>query len=105
MNFYLWALVIALVILIICLIGIGILMQYQNAGMKFPLHPNPCPDLWNITTDNNCVSNGNNVGSITAGTSIPKLASSSATDICKSYKLARQYNINWDGVSNYNGCS
>lgn len=116
MNFFSIASIIALVILIICLIGIGILMQYQNAGMKFPLHPNKCPDLWTLSSDGTtCTSNGGkNTGSIDSnnpvgfgksGTNytISPLSSSKAT--CDKYLLTRKNNVNWDGVSNYNGCT
>ena len=105
MNFYMLSLVIALGILIICLIGIGILMQYQNAGMKFPLHPNVCPDFW--TVDNagtTCTkpASGTNAGT-NAKNTVNSLANSK--DICTQYKWSRQNNVNWDGVSNYNGCA
>jgi hypothetical protein len=105
MNFYSIASIIALVILIICLIGIGILMQYQNAGITFPLHPNKCPDLWTFdATQNKCVSNANkNVGKLPPSTPVDPLTSSKAT--CDKYIWTRQNGINWDGVSNFNGCS
>jgi hypothetical protein len=114
MNFYSIASIIALVILIICLIGIGILMQYQNAGITFPLHPNKCPDLWTLSSDGTtCISNNKNTGTIDKSTvgfgqsgsnyTISPLTSSKAT--CDKYLLARKNGINWDGVSNFNGCS
>ena len=100
-KFYSIALIIALVILILCLIGIGILMQYQNAGMKFPVHPNICPDLLNVNNDNTTCSPHNNlvnVGKLTDKTYELK------SNICLNQKWAKENNINWDGVSNYNGC-
>jgi hypothetical protein len=115
MNFYSIASIIAFVILIICLIGIGILMQYQNAGMKFPLHPNQCPDLWTLDpTNNKCVSSTQNIGTLATNSNgfdkdnnnnykIDPLTSAQAT--CDKHKLARSKGINWDGVSNYNGCN
>lgn len=100
-KFYNITLFIALAILIICLIGIGILMQYQNAGMKFPVHPNICPDLWNISSDNTiCTPHDQsvNVGILTDKKYTP------SSNICTNYQWTKQNGINWDGVSNYNGC-
>ena len=101
--FYKYALLISVVFLIVCLIGIGILMQFQNAGTKFPLHPNVCPDKWKISTDGKtCTKGTTNIGK--ADTPSP-LVLSDYPMICNKYKWAKQYNVNWDGVSNYNGCS
>ena len=97
--FYKYALMIAVVFLIICLIGIGILMQYQNAGTKFPLHPNVCPDRYLIDPTDNTMCKAKD----------PKqygdLPLTSVPNICDKYNWAKKYNVNWDGVSNYNGCS
>lgn len=98
--FYKYALMISVVFLIICLIGIGILMQYQNAGTKFPLHPNVCPDLFIISTDNlRCVKRSQ--------TDVSFSTLSMGSSICEKQKWAKDStrNYNWDGVSNYNGCS
>lgn len=105
MNFYLIALIVALVILIICLVGIGILMQYQNAGIKFPLHPNTCPDLWTLSNDGqSCTAPPiENRGSITASQSVP-ISNMGATTCLKKKWAKTNGGINWDGVSNYNGC-
>ena len=103
--FYKYALLIAVVFLILCLIGIGILMQFQNAGTKFPLHPNVCPDRWN-TTDNG-------VSCTKPAAGQPNVGKSTTTDItlslypniCDKYKWAKDNTVNWDGVSNYNKCT
>ena len=95
--FYKYALLIAVVFLIVCLIGIGILMQFQNAGTKFPLHPNVCPDKWTISADgSSCTSPEINSSTIEL---------SKYPNICDKYKWAKDNNINWDGVSNYNKCT
>lgn len=97
--FYKYALIIAVAFLIICLIGIGILMQFQNSGTKFPLHPNVCPDVFAIDSTNKICNprppNPNNYGG---------LILSDVPTICDKYNWAKKYNVNWDGVSNYNGC-
>lgn len=101
-RFYNIALFIALAILIICLIGIGILMQYQNSGMKFPVHPNICPDLWNVSSDNTTCQAPK--PSVNVGTFTDLSYNLSNNNICTNYKWAKQHGINWDGVSNYTGC-
>ena len=103
-NFYKIAILIGIIFLILCLIGIGILMQYQNAGMKFPIHPNVCPDLWTSQNGTTCENTTNlNIGKLTAGNN--NITLSSYPNICDKYKWATNNKINWDGVSNYNGCS
>lgn len=112
-SFYKFALIIAIVFLIICLIGMGILLQYQNAGLKFPEHPNTCPDFW--TTD---ISGGNtgtrciapdpsrNMGNITnPARDLSYSYVEMGVNICDKYKWATKNKLNWDGVSNYNGCT
>jgi hypothetical protein len=101
-KFYKIGIIIAVVLLIIGLVIMGILLQFQNAGTKFPLHPNTCPDLWdssanglscvNATSDNKGVYNKND------------LVLSEIPNICDKYKWANVNGVNWDGVSNYNGC-
>jgi len=113
-RFYAIALIIALIVLIICLVGIGILMQYQNSGLKFPLHPNTCPDLWNLSGDGTqCVGTiGKNLTQTQndktpangGGNKYPATGSIKDKTICENYKWAKAGEINWDGVSNYNGC-
>ena len=103
--FYKIALLFALIFLIICLIFIGILMQYQNVGKKFPLHPTVCPDRW--TTPDNGVTckvdiNGYNKGK---GSGVSSLTTSTIPNICDKKKWATTNGVRWDGVSNYNGCS
>jgi len=108
-KFYKIGLIVAVVFLIICLIGMGILLQFQNAGTKFPIHPNTCPDLWTLTNDKERCSVPKtqiNMGSIKpwvadASYSFSQLG---GNNICGQYKWATENNINCDGVSNYNSC-
>lgn len=97
--FYKYALIIAVVFLIVCLIGIGILMQFQNAGTKFPLHPNMCPDKWTISSD------GKTCNLMANGVASKSISLSTYPSICEKYNWAKKQNVNWDGVSNYNGCT
>jgi hypothetical protein len=101
--FYKYALIVAVIFLILCLIGIGILMQFQNAGTKFPLHPNVCPDRWDIS--NNGLACSHPIDGINEGTNRVDITLSAYPNICDKYKWAKENNVNWDGVSNYNKCS
>lgn len=98
-KFYKIGIIIAVVLLIIGLIIMGILLRFQNAGTKFPLHPNACPDLWSRSDDGTmCIPNApnpNNYGN---------LIIRSLPNICDKYKWTIINGVNWDGVSNYNGC-
>ena len=103
-TFYKLAVLFTLIFLIICLIGIGILMQNQNAGKKFPYRPTVCPDLW-TTTDNGltCSTSDKNKGTLTG--SSPSLTLSSVSTICEKKNWAKTNGVRWDGVSNYTGCA
>jgi hypothetical protein len=65
MGFYSIVIFIALLFLIGCLVFIGFLMQYQNAGQTFPPAINSCPDNWTVQ-GNVCVvpTGGSNLGHI-----------------------------------------
>jgi hypothetical protein len=109
-RFYKFALIIAIVFLIICLIGMGFLLQYQNAGMKFPEHPNACPDFWttDVSGGGRCIvpDPSRNVGNITPWSrDLSYSYVEMGVNICDKYKWATQRKLNWDGVSNYNGCT
>jgi hypothetical protein len=108
MNFYLISLIIAIGILIICLVGIGLLMQFQGSDVKFPLHPNTCPDLWTLSSDaTECTSPDltTNKGTLqNPASGNHKLILGAYKTTCDKKKWAKGKGINWDGVSNYNGC-
>lgn len=48
-GFYKMVLIVALVLLVIALIGLGILLQHQDSGKAFPPSQNVCPDGWEVT--------------------------------------------------------
>jgi len=102
--FYKIALLFALVFLIICLIFIGIIMQYQNAGKKFPLRPTVCPDRW--TTPDNGVTCKLGIDGYNKGKgSVNSLITSSVPNTCDKKKWTTITGVRWDGVSNYTGCA
>lgn len=121
-NFYMIVVLIAVVILVLCLTGIGILMRYQNAGQQYPPTANTCPDGW-TTIGTSCTSpdlatgitygtdGTNGYRETTTGTA-PNVTRKATVnfsdgywnDVCKKKKWANKYAINWDGVSNYTKC-
>ena len=118
-SFYMIVVLIAVVILVLCLTGIGILMRYQNAGQQYPPTANTCPDGWDITSGTSCTSpilpanthygvNGTNgytfsTNPTRTGDTI-NFSNTYWNDVCKKKKWANKYAINWDGVSNYTKC-
>lgn len=49
MNFYTIVVVVAASILILCLIGMGIIMNSANKSAPFPPGKGPCPDGWTVS--------------------------------------------------------
>jgi hypothetical protein len=114
---------IAAIILIVLLAYIGILMASNKSALVYPPISNSCPDKWKVDADGNCIipQNGNNLGSYSASiantTNTPGLISGSNLinpndpawsagkgSICTKKGWANSYNIQWDGVTNYNSC-
>jgi len=107
-KFYTFALLFALVFLIVCLILVGLMMQNQSSGKKFPLRPTVCPDKWRAETDSNniatkCIFNIQNKGKET--NTNENLILSTVPNICDKKKWTISTGVRWDGVSNYTGCS
>ena len=104
----------AVVLLILCLTGVGILMGYQNANLTFPPSQNTCPDGWTAVGTSCTVPTA--YASSTTGLSAPVFTVPAASAgnagtidlstwaICDKKKWANKFNINWDGVSNYTKC-
>ena len=102
MNFYLITFIVGLFLLILCLVGIGLLMQKQSINSRYPLQSNTCPDLWTLSSDSkNCNVGNTNVGNI----SVSSISlSNMGYTTCDKKRWAKTNGIEWDGVSNYNGC-
>jgi len=126
-RFYNIVVIVAIVILILCLIAVGIMLQNKKEETIFPEKVSPCPDGWEVTSDGGCkvpaaghknvpatfnydtqiwkrtadatsVLNGVNTDTLTdAGTIY--LAETSR---CNKKKWAKDNGIIWDGASNYN---
>lgn len=131
-RFYIIVLSIAVVLLILILTIIGLMMKSTSTNSAvFPPTLNTCPDYWTTGMDpSSCAipvdSSQKNTGSIYDSknklllTSVNTFGFTSLTNdikfgdpawskggtksICAQQKWANQYNIMWDGVTNYNGC-
>lgn len=120
-SFYLIVVAIAVFLLILCLTGVGILMGYQNANLIFPPSASTCPDGWTTVANSCTIPAGKYSSRLKPGTSTnydgyTQAANPADTDgnrgsfdfsnwaICDKKKWANQFNINWDGVSNYTKC-
>jgi len=132
-KFYLIVLSIAAILLILILTYVGLLMRAANAStVGFPPVIASCPDYWASGIDvSSCAipaQGSKNTGSIydvrnnnalslnTTNTpgyaavnkdvvfSDPGWSSGGSNPMCAQKKWANQYGIQWDGISNYNGC-
>jgi len=114
---------VAVVILIVLLTYIGIIMASNQSDMSYPPINNSCPDKWEVDNDGNCKisEKGSNLGSYSASiansTNTPGLITgknlinpndpawaAGKGSICSKKDWANSYNIQWDGVTNYNSC-
>ena len=111
-SFYMITVLIAVAALILCLTGVGILMGYQDANLVFPPNANNCPDGWTAVGKICTVPTAyaTSTTGLTAAQGYNQAAQTidfskdTWTNICDKKKWANKYNINWDGVSNYNKC-
>ena len=111
-SFYMIVVLIAVILLILCLTGVGILMGYQDANLVFPPKANNCPDGWTavgqICTIPTAFASSTTGLTAAQGYDQAKQTIDFSKDhwanICDKKKWANKYNINWDGVSNYNKC-
>lgn len=114
---------VAVVILIVLLAYIGIIMSSNQSSGVYPPISNSCPDKWEVNADGNCKisQKGSNLGSYSASiadaTNTPGLISGTHLinpndpawaagkgTLCTKKDWANSYNIQWDGVTNYNSC-
>ena len=126
-SFQMTVLAIAAFVLIIILTAIGIALRKMKKKVAYPPVANQCPDYWNIASDGQSCAipiNGNkNTGNIyinnvlTFTENVPGYDSVNSTinfndpgwvannsSTCNKQLWANQYQIIWDGISNYNSC-
>ena len=120
-RFYNIVVIVAIVILILCLIAVGIMLQNKKEETIFPEKVSPCPDGWEVTSDGGCkvpaAGHKNVPDTFNYDTQIWKNAADGAlsntftngdtvylaeTSRCNKKKWAKDNGIIWDGASNYN---
>uniref|UniRef100_A0A6C0HIB6 Uncharacterized protein n=1 Tax=viral metagenome TaxID=1070528 RepID=A0A6C0HIB6_9ZZZZ len=130
-KFYTYVVIVAFVILVLALIGLGVILQNQDKGEVFPPIQSKCPDGW-MTTASGCyipVDSSKNIGTfvktnLTAadqkyllssngtGTTMTAIKPGISYELifkpealpCDKRKWANMHGILWDGISNYNQC-
>ena len=131
-SFYTIVVVIALIVLIVVLVFLALQIQDAKDEKPFPPTQSTCPDYWD-TNGTLCNvppfgSEHPNMGSIrdsqgnlllstnnTSGLNLmdnpisidmsDELWTSGGTALCSKKQWTNTYGIEWDGVSNYNGCN
>lgn len=121
-KFYTVTIIVAFVILVIALIGLGILLQNQDAATEFPPKQNQCPDHWTVSGEYCEWGTSNfNLGSLKTtdisgaiysisgdyvepSTGLDGIKFRSNVLRCDKKKWANSNGIIWDGISNYNQC-
>ena len=98
MDFYTIILIIASVILVVALAGIGYAMTNSNSTAPFPSYVNPCPDFWE--TNPSSTSNGYTCSAINDNKGIGVGSNYNPQGVCKDYKWATTNHVLWDGVTN-----
>ena len=129
-KFYTYVVIVAFVILVLALIGLGVILQNQDKGEVFPPIQSKCPDGW-VTTASGCYipDTSKNIGTfkradLTAADQKYLISSNGSGTIktaflvgtsyelifkpealpCDKRKWANMHGILWDGISNYNQC-
>jgi len=127
-KFQIIVLSIAVFILIIILTAIGLGLRNLKNKIVYPPIANQCPDYWPVASDNVSCSiplypNGKNIGTSYnsdgsikfTNSTVPGFNSSTinfndpgwsanGSSTCNKQKWANQYQVVWDGISNYNSC-
>jgi hypothetical protein len=118
-SFYVIVLTVAALILIIVLTYIGVKMTDKSSNLSvYPPFTQPCPDYWVQSAGTKMCSippankkNSKNFGSDTHGMSGGIIdfgnngwERNGKSKLCNQKDWANKNDIQWDGVSNYNGC-
>lgn len=130
-RFYNIVVIVAIVILILCLIAVGIMLQNKKEETIFPEKVSPCPDGWDVDSSGGCTvpavghinlpndsrifnydtkiwkRTANANASVLNGVNTDTLTNAGTiylaeTSRCNKKKWAKDNGIIWDGASNYN---
>lgn len=104
MNFYTATIMVAIILLIIALAFIGVTMNTATKQRTFPSSQNLCPDGWN-PSGSSCTYGTTpanlNTGLGARSNNVQNILNQ--PDICTAKRWSVKNNVQWDGVSNYNG--
>lgn len=127
-SFYTIVVVVAVSFLIMILIGIGIMLHAESKSKAFPLYSTQCPDGWvadgsgctipatthtNYPKKTGIINIPDDLKNSTVYSGASKLYSTDTgskftfnpvATTCQKRLWANDYNVSWDGVSNYNKC-
>jgi hypothetical protein len=102
LNFQVIVLIIAIVLLILTLIGIGAMLRRSKMSQQWPPVIGKCPDYWETSDpDGNICTPINpsiNTGS-TGSDNVTSLDLTQYTNNCQLYDWASSNNITWDGIT------
>ena len=114
--FYIAVLTIATATLILILTSVGVLIRKSKTEAPWPPTAGRCPDFWTEVSEEGgnkgkCYHTGLNKGIASTESDAAIKADAVATAIdfkskttCENRTWAIKYQVDWDGVSNYNKC-
>lgn len=117
--FYIVVPSIAVIILLLVLVYIGIMMAGAKNKAVYPPSYNTCPDYWTSDGSGNCTPGNSNTGNGAVKSAMGYNSQTksfnvndprwngykgTATQQCAWQSWATNNGVEWDGVTNYNGC-
>ena len=106
MNFYKIICIIAIIILIVSLAGVGVALQNSTKDVIYPPNISKCPDFYTYNEVSGCTtiyknsndSDCNNVYFTDITYNNPGMGKTSG--LCKKKEWAQSCGVNWDGITN-----
>jgi hypothetical protein len=99
-------LMIALTIFLGMLLLMALIIKNSYKNQIFPPEIAQCPDYWTPVdgTTNKCTATANNKGTYSEGDLSSELFDDSPTGRIENCNWAKDYKVNWDGITNKNLC-
>ena len=101
MNFQKITIIVASIVLVLMLSGIGYLLSQHRGPKMFPPVASECPDYW-VSLENSC-TNPKNLGNLTANCKGPKNFNKNFVGHnadCLKSKWAKTCGLSWQGLTN-----
>lgn len=114
MGFHQIVIIIAFIIMIFALIGVGMTLHKGSIVSSYPTYTNSCPDGWTPSADGCTMPDGasfteadltnynDTYGIFEQNGKTIKFPP--ATTKCAKYNFSKHFGLTWDGISNYNQC-